>query len=224
MHAHSALERLGVNSMMYGAFATKKETEVAGYSRTMLWKSSHSQAFFDAFGGDAALDLDPSIDHCLENTEIMLWHHDSDWNGAPPDLKRRVSIERDLGLHVGVTVPTTRFSSRHIGGVGLSMPDIKIGEFDKFWTDKARDVVAICGLIDMGMRDQHMSDLVRLGRREKQCLEWLAAGLRPDQIADRLAISSKSVEKYIFGAKRKLRASTRDHAIAKALILGVIEP
>ncbi|WP_439543382.1 response regulator transcription factor [Hyphomicrobium sp.] len=222
--AHAALERRGVKSMMYGAFATQNETKVVGYSRTMIWKSSHSQAFFDAFGTDQALDHDPSIDHCLTNPDIMLWHHDSDWNGAPAALKKRVSIERDLGLYVGVTVPTTRFSRIHIGGVGLSMPEIKICEFDRFWCDKAREIVTICGLIDTGMRNQHMSELVRLSPREKECLEWLAAGLRPDQIADRLAIGSKSIEKYIFGAKRKLRAATRDHAIAKALILGIIAP
>lgn len=224
LHAHTALERHGVKSIMYGAFSGAKEAQINGFSKTMLWKSSHSQAFFDAFGAEAALDFDPSIDHCIGNHDVMLWHHDNDWNSAPAALKKRVSIERDLGLHVGVTVPTTRFCPSHVGGVGVSMPDVKLGEFDRYWLDKGQHIVSICGLIDMGMRHQHMSALVRLSPRERECLEWLAAGLRPDQIADRLAIGSKSVEKYIFGAKKKLKATTRDHAIAKALILGIIAP
>ena len=209
---------------MYGAFSSAKEAQTGGFSKTMLWKSSHSAAFFDAFGEEAALDFDPSIGHCLASRDVMLWHHDDEWASAPPSLRKRVSIERDLGLHVGVTIPAGRFCPAHIGGIGVSMPDVRLAEFDRYWLDKGQNIVAICGLIDLGMRNQHMADLVRLSPRERECLEWLAAGLRPDQIADRLAIGSKSVEKYISGAKRKLKATTRDHAIAKALILGVIAP
>jgi DNA-binding CsgD family transcriptional regulator len=222
--AHAALEAHGVASIMYGAFSSTKEAQTNRHSKTMIWKSSHSQAFFEAFGFEAALDFDPSIDHCVASQDVMLWHHDSDWNSAPTALKKRVSIERDLGLHVGVTIPTTRFCPGHIGGIGVSIPEIKLSEFDRFWFDNGPEVISICGLIDMGIRHQHMSNLVPLSPREKECLEWLAAGLRPDQIADRLAIGAPSIEKYIISAKRKLKAATRDHAVAKALILNVITP
>ena len=222
--AHAALEKRGVASIMYGAFSSTREAQTSRHSESMIWKSSHSEAFFDAFGLEAALDLDPSIDHCVASQDIMLWHHDSDWNAAPTALKKRVSIERDLGLHVGVTIPTTRFCPGHAGGIGVSIPEIKLAEFDKFWLDKGAEIIAICGLIDMGMRHQHMSNLVHLSPREKECLEWLAAGLRPDQIADRLLIGKKSIDKYILSARAKLNAATRDHAVAKALIFNIITP
>jgi DNA-binding CsgD family transcriptional regulator len=53
-------------------------------------------------------------------------------------------------------------------------------------------------------------------------LAWLAAGLRPDEIADRLVIGYRRVDKYVVIAKEKLRARTRDHAVARAVILGLI--
>lgn len=222
--AHRALEWHGVGSMFYGALASGREVELGRFSRSLIWKSSHKKEFFEAFGAEAALDFDPSVEHCVINREILFWHHDSDWRSVPPSLKKRVSIERDLGLHVGFSVPTSFFSPLHVGGIGLAMPDVPPQEFQKLWDDQGRHILGICGLLDHGMRQQHMAGLVRLSPREKECLSWLAAGLRPDQIADRLVIGSPSVEKYILGAKRKLKAATRDHAVAKALIFNIITP
>lgn len=39
-----------------------------------------------------------------------------------------------------------------------------------------------------------------------------------------LNIDDKTIEKHIGKAKKKLRANTRDHAVAKALMLGLIDP
>lgn len=222
--AHAALEDRGVGSIFYGAMSTAREAQIGRYSRSLIWKSSHSHEFFDAFGLDAAVDHDPSVEHCMTRSDVMFWHRDSDWRDTPVPLRTRVSMERDLGLHVGFSVPASYFSPMHIGGIGVSMPEIGISEFDKLWADKGREILAICGILDTGMRQQHLSGVIRLSPREKECLLWLAAGLRPDQIADRLGIGSKSVEKYILSAKVKLKAATRDHAVAKAIIFNVIAP
>jgi DNA-binding CsgD family transcriptional regulator len=223
---HAALEARGVGSIFYGALASAKEAELGRFSKSLIWKSSHNQQFFDAFGAEAAVDLDPSVEHCVVSEEVLFWHNEnnSDWKTAPTALKKRISIERDLGLHVGFSVPTSYFSPRNVGGIGVSMPAIKLREFETFWASKGCEILTICGLLDAGMRGQHISDLVQLSPREKECLEWLAAGLRPDQIADRLAVGNKSIDKYIVNAKRKLKASTRDHAVAKALIFNIIAP
>jgi DNA-binding CsgD family transcriptional regulator len=223
---HAALEDRGVTSIFYGAVASSKEVELGRFSQSMIWRSSHSQQFFDAFGEEVAIDLDPGVEHCLTNPDILFWHNetDSEWMSAPTALRKRISIERDLGLHVGFSVSTSYFGAGHVGGIGVSMPMISPTEFKRFWADKSQEILTICGLLDTGMRSQHMSHLVHLSQREKECLVWLVAGLRPDQIADRLAISSKSVEKYILSAKKKLKATTRDHAVAKALIFKMITP
>ncbi|AOZ71013.1 hypothetical protein LPB142_10475 [Rhodobacter xanthinilyticus] len=60
--------------------------------------------------------------------------------------------------------------------------------------------------------------------RELDCLSYLAAGLRPAEICFRLGISEKTFEKHIARAKDRLRARTRDQAVAKALILNIVTP
>lgn len=62
-----------------------------------------------------------------------------------------------------------------------------------------------------------------LALREKETLELLVAGFRPDKIAEHMGIGYRTVDKYINSAKRKLNAKTRDQAIANAIIYNVLD-
>lgn len=63
-----------------------------------------------------------------------------------------------------------------------------------------------------------------LSPRERECLSWLAKGYRNVRIADRMGISVATVEMHIASARRKLDASTREQALARAIILREITP
>lgn len=59
-----------------------------------------------------------------------------------------------------------------------------------------------------------------LSPRERDCLKYLADGLRIGRIAQRLAISEVTVELHLRNARRKLGASTTPQAIARAIFAG----
>ena len=61
-----------------------------------------------------------------------------------------------------------------------------------------------------------------LSPRETQVLEWAAEGKLTGEIATQLNISPKSIEFHIESAKQKLRVSNRTHAVAKAIMLGLL--
>lgn len=61
-----------------------------------------------------------------------------------------------------------------------------------------------------------------LSPREAECLSLLACGKRPQEIAVVLNTHPKTVEKQIASARRKLGARTREHAVARALALGLV--
>lgn len=221
---HEQLAVRGVSSAMFGVLASRRELEHLKLSQALIWRSSHKQEYFDAFDDNALLDNDLTADHCIRQNNLFFWHDPMNWKNASPSQIKRAQIERDLGLAIGFTVPSSYYFPAQVGGVGISMPDVPIGEFERFWRKEGRDLVTLCGILDAGMRGQHMSELVSLSPREVECLTWLAVGLRPDRIADRFGVGDKSIEKYIAGARRKLKARTRDHAVAKALMLGLINP
>lgn len=62
-----------------------------------------------------------------------------------------------------------------------------------------------------------------LSRRERQCLQLLAAGKIHKQIAAALGISESSVRLYLRSARNKLGASTSHHAVARASFLELID-
>jgi len=63
-----------------------------------------------------------------------------------------------------------------------------------------------------------------LSRRERQCLELAAQGLRDLQIADALRIADRTVLLHLGNAKRKLGAQNRAQMIARAILVGLIRP
>lgn len=221
---HAELTSRGAASLLYGVLGFKREVAVHKLTKSVIWKGTHKREFFNVFGSETFLDDDMTARHCVESRDVLIWHDDRNWAKATPAELRRARISTDLGFEVGFTIPSSHFGPGRIGGIGVSFPDIPAKEFPRFWRQEGRELISICGLLDMGMREEHISSLVRLSGRETECLTWLAAGLRPDQIAHRLNIGGKSVEKYIAGARRKLRAATRDHAVAKAMALRLIEP
>lgn len=61
-----------------------------------------------------------------------------------------------------------------------------------------------------------------LSARERECLQFLASGLRPAQIADRLTLAEVTVSLHLRNARRKLSAATLPEAVARALVYGQI--
>lgn len=62
-----------------------------------------------------------------------------------------------------------------------------------------------------------------LSRRERECLEWTAAGKTTWEIAAILDISQNTIDGYIASATRKLGAVNRTQAVAVALRRGLID-
>jgi len=63
-----------------------------------------------------------------------------------------------------------------------------------------------------------------LSNRERECLLWLSKGLRTGEIADHLGLATVTVDLHFKRARQKLKASTREEALAKAIINGEITP
>lgn len=61
-----------------------------------------------------------------------------------------------------------------------------------------------------------------LSPRETECLQWLAAGLRTKEIADRMGIRPITVELHLRNARNRLGALTREQALARAIASGLL--
>jgi DNA-binding CsgD family transcriptional regulator len=64
----------------------------------------------------------------------------------------------------------------------------------------------------------------KLTPRECEVLLWSALGLESEAIGERLCLSLATVNFHIAKAMKKLDASTRAHAVARAVVQGLITP
>lgn len=111
----------------------------------------------------------------------------------------------------------------HFTGICCHLDDLSQAELDQHGAELFPKLLAIGQVMDTVFLSKHIAGHFSLSPREKDVLAWLAMGLRPDEIADRLKIGPRTVDKYIVSAKEKLAARTRDHAVARALMLGLID-
>ncbi len=73
-------------------------------------------------------------------------------------------------------------------------------------------------------RNEVLSRLVDLNEREIECLSWSARGKTSTEIATTLGLSKRTVDFHIENACRKLNATTRIEAVAKATSGRLINP
>jgi DNA-binding CsgD family transcriptional regulator len=62
-----------------------------------------------------------------------------------------------------------------------------------------------------------------LSRREKECLQWTAAGKTSLEIATILEISEHTVNHYLSTVCQKLDANNRAHMVSKAMRMGLLQ-
>lgn len=79
--------------------------------------------------------------------------------------------------------------------------------------------------IDLASRhDQGTSLSLNITGREKECLLWACEGKTAWEMSNILGISERTAIFHLNNATAKLGASNRQHAVAKAVLMGIIKP
>lgn len=170
------------------------------------WKATYvAENFFD---------VDPVID-------ILRWSRmPVDWSALDSGRNRQFFDDArlgDVGSH-GMTIPLRGpHGERCLFSVSS---DHSLADWSLLKTTSAHELSVISHLLhekilaalDLAIRRPWRA----LSPRERQCLENIAAGLIPKQIAAKLSISESSVRLYLRSARRKLDAKTSHQAVARA--------
>jgi len=218
------LGQYDVSSFLYGAGTSLQDLELNGPTKALFVRSNYPKEYLDHYDGEAFLDDDLTVDLIAELKRPVFWHHEDLWEEATPQQKRQSEIDNDFGLEVGVSIPFYFGRGAHFSGMGLATQDLTAEQCEQMWAANGDDIVFAMALVHDVMHEKFSPGLVGLSPREKEVLEWLSIGLRPDQIAFKMKIGYRTVDKFINNAKRKLKANTRDQAIARSLLLNAVQP
>jgi len=185
---------------------------------------------------------DPFFKTCRSFQPMKLGSEYLDMNARMLSSREQVFIKEaaETGLRSGFSAPVALLGSRLSGGwnFGTSLARSSFETHFRehgpamqllgFYTHERMQALTVdVGATTVGTTAEgnpSNSDMFYLSPREKDCLLWLARGLRTRQIAEKLRISEATVEFHFKSARRRLHAGTREHALARAISLNLICP
>lgn len=217
------LERLGFTHAIYlyvdtaDPMATQVWSSLPDY-----WRTHYLEAGYDL--------VDPFLRYCCASFEPIrtgadYLHTHSFLNS----LERQIIHEGgETGFRSGFSSPVGLLGSSAFGGWNFGT-NLHPAAFDSTFTE-----IGVQLRLDGFFIHEHLQRLTKnptarrpsahLTPRERECLLWLARGLRVAGIAERLHVAEVTVELHLRGARRKLRAATREEALVKAILDGQICP
>lgn len=165
---------------------------------------------------------DEYVQAARTETAPILWSDTTRLETISLESLHSLAIDYDFGITTGVTIPM--HFANGISSIGCHAANMDFAEFDQIWLENNQTILGIVQAFDVYLRSDHIGEIFPLSPRERECLLWLASGLKPEQIAYRLGTHYKTVDKQIRSACRKLKTTNKTQAIATALVFGVITP
>jgi DNA-binding CsgD family transcriptional regulator len=214
-----ALMKLGVDDFSYTRLSpisldnriSARNVIFTTYNASMMRKLGGFQGFADDL---TRLRAEVGLD--------TVWTDDSAWDRATPLQMYQYELQRAGGLRNGYTHVLGKIGVT-TATIGLRLDTLSATEFRKDWPQLSKIILPIAQIMHRHFNKHHVPQNDKLSAREKDVLLWLAMGLRPEEIADQLNIGYRCVDKYIVSAKDRLGAKSRDHAVARALSLGLLD-
>lgn len=218
------LADFGIGGIWYGFEMINEERKHLKERKSSFMLASLDPTYVDLKMNDMVIEDDHVFQQAKAQTDPILWSDMPSPDSLTLQEKRSFEIDADYGMITGVSIPNRFANGLGASSVGLHAPGMSWAEFDRLWAEKGETLQAIASAFDIRLRENHMGEVYRLSERERECLLWLAAGYRRQQIAFKLNTSDRTVEKQIESARRKLKAATVPQAVAIALTYNLISP
>lgn len=216
---HRYLDRFGVREAIYGA-----ETAPDPNAEAIPIFNSINPSWLEDKLSNGLFESDEYVHSARIDITPMLWSDMALIESMSPVARQSNSLDVDYGILTGVSIPMRFAGGLGASSIGLHASGLTLAEFDRIWAEDGMTLVAIVNAFDTALRRDHVGELFPLSPEQRECLLWLAAGLQQKQIADRMRLTDKQVQKSIKEAKAKLRAVTIPQAVASALLFGLIDP
>jgi len=215
------LRKQGAKSTIYGFFPK----QIAGnLSREITAFSNHPSEFSELYIDRGLIDHDPLARYCmLAERKTLLWNDRRVENYATTLSQKVAAASADFGLLFGLTIPVSDAGGLRLGGTGIAIDTTSEKSFRDIIRSEKERLETAAMLFHARVQDAAiMRQTIPLSSRELECLKWASTGLVNKEIAFRLGLSDKTVEFHMRNAIRRLNARNRTHAVARALIYGLI--
>jgi DNA-binding CsgD family transcriptional regulator len=173
-------------------------------------------------------DIDPTVTHCIKQRRVVPVIWDKRFFGSTKLSAQMMGEASECGLGSGVTL-SIQGGHGEAAMLSLAGPGTPEGvRRDAMGTLGSAQLLA-CYLHEAIQRVVLSKQALPLQQptltgREKECLLWAAEGKTTWEIANILKLADRTVVFHLQNASRKMGVSTRQHAVARALSLGLVSP
>jgi len=163
--------------------------------------------------------IDPMMRLNHESAGLFSWNLD-DWDGLLSERQEAWrSDNRQAGIHAGITIPDR--SDNHLKIITLCGRHNPLDVQDRRALHYA-GLEALFRMHQLGLKPAYENFPV-LSPRERECLQWMAAGKSDWEIGQILSISEKTVSTHVDRVKHKLGVGTRAQVLVSAMRHGAID-
>ena len=189
----------------------------------LLLVDGYPEAFRQRYIAKDGLNVDPILARAHEQTSPIYW--DEVFATVKPRSKAGewVAMVRGMGLRSGISFP-------YRGGRGqFGLYSVATSADDPGTRARLRylaPVLFVAGsmLHDAATRLTTEDPARVLTAREQECLIWCAEGKTARETGELLRIAERTVTFHLNNVAAKLGVNGRQHAVARAVAMGVIEP
>lgn len=190
----------------------------------VIMLNGYPDAWIEHYWKNGYAALDPVIQHCSRHVVPILWQElPSD---AATPVARVMAEAGEFGMKTGVSMPV------HSPQGSLGILSFATGTDDPDSLAAVRSASPYIQLLAVHIHEAiqrvcgGQSDNIRtqLTPRETECLRWAADGKTSWEIGQLLSMSERTVNFHFNNAMTKLNVMSRQHAIAKAILHGLINP
>jgi len=193
----------------------------------MCYVSGFPEEWRDRYLGLGYLQIDPVVNHCLKHVTPLPWDSLRPPEKGDKPVRQFMGEAGEFGLKSGVSLPMH-------GGIGeTALLSLTSNESPEKSQSRIREALPFLFLISAyvheAMRRVIANEQLDLSKadltdREKECLLWAAEGKTSWETAQILNISERTVIFHLQNAAKKLNVVNRQHAIARAVVMGLISP
>ncbi|MFT3998190.1 MAG: LuxR C-terminal-related transcriptional regulator [Asticcacaulis sp.] len=221
-----ALAARGFDQVNYGFFdpeaAAREEAQV-------IFLSTMSGEWLDYYY-DRELHLSDPLVRQIRHRNLMpyQWGERMSSRIEETAVKAASDLIFEAGLKSALCVPLTGVFSpdRPVAGMTIGT-SLRESEFERQVGDDVMPLLALTHLfhdLSIGALMRQKVGASPLTARERDCLQYIAHGLRQDAVAHKLGLSRVTVEMHLRKAREKLKAQSLPQAVARGLQFGEIEP
>ena len=165
--------------------------------------------------------------YCTTNSAPLVWsdcYRAIDAGRWKQRYADTANISRDWGVLSGVTIPLPSVG-RYTAGISLvADPNLSVAKQDARFRRNEDILVTLASVFHAHVDTRKITrDYFGVSPAELEVLKWSSEGMQAEEIAATLGKSTKTVHKQVVFAQRRLGAKTMPQAVAKAVLLGLID-